>query len=149
MKDVAAKRGHRFVDLYELLGEGDAKARLTENGIHLTEYGYWRAAMAIAKGLGLPDPLTTQGWMVCHSPLDPVIDAGIPDKMRDLAVLKNVQYFNQWRPANEPYIFGFRKQEQSRNRVEMPRFTQPIEKLEEEIWKLAQPAPVTSEPKSN
>jgi lysophospholipase L1-like esterase len=121
MKDVAAKRDHRFVDLYQLLGEGDAKARLTENGIHLTEYGYHRAAAVIAG--------------VEYAPLSPA-----QEKMRQLAIRKNIQYFNQWRPANEPYIFGFRKQEQSRNRVEMPRFTQPIEKLEEEIWKLAQPA---------
>jgi lysophospholipase L1-like esterase len=53
---VAAKRGYSFVDFYELLGDG-AKARsrapLTDNGIHLTAYGYWRAASALESGLGL------------------------------------------------------------------------------------------------
>ena len=70
--------------------------------------------------------------------------------MRELAILKNIQYFNQWRPANEPYIFGFRKHEQSRNRVEMPRFTRPIERLEDEITQLAQPieVPMASQPKT-
>jgi lysophospholipase L1-like esterase len=144
MKDVAIARGHRFVDLYELLGEGDAKSPLTENGIHLNQYGYWRAAQAIAKGLGLSEP--GRGVPVCQSPLEALSkDAAsvAAEKMRELAVLKNIQYFNQWRPANEPYIFGFRKQEQSRNRVEMPRFTPPIEKLEDDITKLAQPVKVS------
>jgi lysophospholipase L1-like esterase len=120
MKEVAKQRGHRFVDLYELQpAEG---SRLTENGIHLTQLGYHRAAAVIA-------------GVEC-TPLSPA-----QEKMRQLAIQKNIQYFNQWRPANEPYIFGFRKAEQSRNRVEMPRFTQPIERLEEEIRKLAQAKP--------
>jgi lysophospholipase L1-like esterase len=149
MKDVATKRGHRFVDMYELLGDGDVKSPLTENGIHLTQYGYWRAARAIAKGLGLNDPVNTNGRIMptCPSPLEPPHDdpaSRVAEKMRRLAILKNIQYFNQWRPANEPYIFGFRKAEQSRNRVEMPRFTRPIEKLEDEITKLAQPVEMKS-----
>jgi lysophospholipase L1-like esterase len=121
MKNVAAKRGHRFIDLYEGLQPEEGR-RLTENGIHLSQDGYHRAAAVIA---GVP-----------YAPLSPA-----QEKMRELAILKNIQYFNQWRPANEPYIFGFRKAEQSRNRVEMPRFTQPIERLEEEIRKLAQAKP--------
>jgi lysophospholipase L1-like esterase len=122
MKDVAAKCGHGFVDLYNL--KPDDHQRLTENGIHLTQHGYHRAAAVIA---GVP-----------YAPLSPT-----HEKMRELAIQKNLQYFNQWRPANEPYIFGFRKHEQSRNRVEMPRFTQPIERLEEDIRKLAQSLPAT------
>ena len=118
MREIAKQRGHGFVDLYDGLGERDAKTPLTENGIHLTEHGYHRAASVIA-------------GVEC-GPLTPA-----QEKMRELVILKDIQYFNQWRPANEPYIFGFRKAEQSRNRVEMPRFTQPIEKLEAEIASLA------------
>jgi lysophospholipase L1-like esterase len=59
LRKVADKRGYPFVDLYELLGDG-ARAKppapLTDNGIHLTAYGYWRAAAALEKGLGLPLP---------------------------------------------------------------------------------------------
>jgi lysophospholipase L1-like esterase len=143
MKDVAAARGHRFIDLYELLGNGDAKTPLTGNGIHLTQYGYWRAAQAIAKGLGLSEPAAN--LPTCKSPLEPPSSdprAVAAEKMRQLAIQKNIQYFNQWRPANETYIFGFRKAEQGRNRVEMPRFTQSIDTLEDEITKLAQPVEV-------
>ena len=123
MKDVARERGHRFVDLSALIGDDCAcetplTPPLTENGIHLTREGYHRAAAAIAG--------------VTFAPLSPALE-----RMRRLAIEKNVQYFNQWRPANETYIFGFRKYEQSRNRLEMPRFTQPIERLEDQISKLA------------
>jgi len=56
LKEVAEKRGYPFVDLYTLVGEdaGNVPAmHLTDNGIHLTAYGYWKAASALEKGLGL------------------------------------------------------------------------------------------------
>lgn len=251
MADIARERGHRFIDLYELLGE-DTRASpsapqsaspfappfapLTENGIHLSAYGYWRVAGVIESALGLPP----RGWdIVINGAINGVIDgtidgtkvtradgvercevaydqqvwtlrvtpstlpppvppggatrqsvsgserritiAGLPqgeyvlsaegkpvasgsheawangveiaggpasrivEQVRDLAIEKNIQYFNQWRPANEPYIFGFRKQEQSRNRVEIPRFDEPIERLEAEITRLSQPVAVIYE----
>jgi hypothetical protein len=121
MADVAAKRGHRFVDLFELLKSEDGTP-LTDNGIHLTQHGYARAAAVIGQALNVSADLASP----------------TAEKVRTLAIQKNFQYFNQWRPANEPYIFGFRKQEQSRNQVELPRFSQPIEQLEEEMRKIAQ-----------
>ncbi len=56
---VAAQRGATVVNLFELLdpkalSEG---APLTDNGLHLTAYGYWRAAPQLERGLGLPDRL--------------------------------------------------------------------------------------------
>jgi hypothetical protein len=121
MADVAAKRGHRFIDLFELLNTQN-ESPLTDNGIHLTQHGYARAAVVIAQALNVPADLSSPA----------------AEKIRALAIQKNIQYFNQWRPANEPYIFGFRKAEQSRNQVELPRFSKPIEQLEEEMRKLAQ-----------
>lgn len=56
---VAAERGAPFVNLFDLLGaklQPPAGAPLTDNGIHLTAYGYWRAGEALAQGLGLPEP---------------------------------------------------------------------------------------------
>ena len=231
LKEIAAKRKHRFIDLYEMLGDGakaDPPAPLTDNGIHLTPYGYWRAAGAIADGLGLPP----QGWRMDLAEMRTVNDRGekVPgveasvdnnqpgktvvrvraplpapppppdaprtalpgykrvlviapppgryvlvdadgrtvasgsadewakgveivddpaartaEKVREIAIFKNLQYFNQWRPANETYIFGFRAYEQGRNAAEMPMFDEPIAKLEAEITKLVQPAEVTYE----
>jgi lysophospholipase L1-like esterase len=50
---AARQRGLAFVDLYELVGAAAQAAPLTDNGIHLTPYGYWRTAAALEKGLGL------------------------------------------------------------------------------------------------
>jgi hypothetical protein len=119
--DVAARRGHRFVDLFALLEHEPNGPALTDNGIHLTSDGYARAAAVIAKSLGFAAN--------SHAPA--------AEPIRLIAVQKNVQYFNQWRPANEPYLFGFRKHEQSRNQVELPRFTKTIEQLEAEMRALA------------
>ena len=56
IRDVAQKRGLAFVDFYKLVGVAAQVAPLTDNGIHLTPYGYWRTAAALEKGLGLPAP---------------------------------------------------------------------------------------------
>jgi lysophospholipase L1-like esterase len=52
IRDVAKKRGHVFVDLYDLLSK--EKLSLTDNGIHLTAYGYWHSAKVLERALGLP-----------------------------------------------------------------------------------------------
>jgi lysophospholipase L1-like esterase len=63
VRDVARKRGHLFVDLYQLLGDGasaEPPAPWTDNGIHLTPWGYWKSAPLLEEGLGLPE----DGWRV-------------------------------------------------------------------------------------
>jgi lysophospholipase L1-like esterase len=59
IRDSATRRGLLFVDLYDLLGDG-AKATpplpLTDNGIHLTSFGYWKSAAVLERGLGLNRP---------------------------------------------------------------------------------------------
>ena len=220
LKQAADERGFWFVDLYELLGDGMKASPaypLTDNGIHLTAYGYWKAAQAIEQGLGFPP----RGWTitldasaakaegkgvevsskrdgkalvvdVAHDLLPeappPPIDAryvvvrpeakrtltvkalpaghwivrqgdavlaaasadewekgielvGGPladqaERLRQAAVLKNMQFFNQWRPANETYIFGFRRNEQGQNAREIPMFEQPIAEREAAMAKL-------------
>lgn len=109
VRDAASGRKILFVDMFDVTGEG-----LTENGVHLSEDGYRHAAQAIAQQLGINDKRANE-------------------RVRALSIQKNIQFFNQYRPANEPYIFGFRKAEQSRNRVELPWFTQSIEWLEKQI----------------
>jgi lysophospholipase L1-like esterase len=62
LRKTAAQRGYRYIDLYDLLGDGaraNPRAPLTDNGIHLTPYGYWRSTAALEHGFGLP-PLTWQ-----------------------------------------------------------------------------------------
>jgi lysophospholipase L1-like esterase len=137
MKDVANQRGHRFVDLYDLTRIDPATPALTANGIHLTQAGYWQAAVAIEFQLGVLQP----GYDVSINEAGEILGAsGRFEKVRQLAIRKNLQFFNQWRPANETYIFGFRQHEQGKNAAEMPQFSKTIEALENEITKAAQSA---------
>jgi hypothetical protein len=82
-----------------------------------------------------------QGIELRSDPDDPAVQR--VEKLRKLLVSKNVQYFNKYRPANETYIFLFRKGEQGRNAVEIPQFDAPIAQLEAEVAKLRKPEPVT------
>lgn len=55
LKNAAQSRAYPFLDLYTLLGDGKQspfKKSFTDNGIHLTSYGYWQAAAVIEKALG-------------------------------------------------------------------------------------------------
>jgi lysophospholipase L1-like esterase len=228
LKQTADERGFWFVNLYELLGDGMKASPaypLTENGIHLSAYGYWKAAQAIDQALGdgprgwtitldagslkaesqsvevgaptqdnnaislpiarnvLPAPppppidaryisvrpetrrvlvvknLREGHWLLRQG--DAILAAGSADewekglalttgpladqaeKLRQVAVLKNMQFFNQWRPANETYIFGFRKNEQGQNAREIPQFERPIAEKEAEMARLRRVAPYT------
>ena len=62
IKKIAKDRGCHYVDLYRRLDRINEdnisklpaiRDRLTDNGVHLTEYGYWRTAPRVARGLGI------------------------------------------------------------------------------------------------
>ena len=60
-----------------------------------------------------------------------------PDDRLRQAVLKKEQLaFNRWRPQNETYLFGFRKQEQGNNGIEIPQFDPLIARADESIFAL-------------
>ena len=61
------------------------------------------------------------------------------EKIRRLSVEKNFFYFHRYRPANWPYIYGFRKHEQGNNAVEIPLFDPLIAGKEAKIAALRQP----------
>ena len=76
--------------------------------------------------------------------------AGGPDfdrieKIRKLAVEKNFFYFHRYRPANWPYIYGFRRHEQGNNAVEIPLFDPLIKEKETAIAALRSPVARTYE----
>lgn len=61
------------------------------------------------------------------------------EQLRHTIVAKNFDFFNFWRPDNDTYIFGYRKHEQGRNAVEIPRFEPLVAAKEAEIAKLRVP----------
>ncbi len=83
---------------------------------------------------------TAEGWAngvtLTHGP-----DFDQAEQLRQAIVAKNRLYFYRWRPANETYLFGFRKQEQGQNAIEIPKFDQLIVEKEKEIARLRVPTP--------
>ena len=63
------------------------------------------------------------------------------EKLRELVIAKNAEYFNFWRPENDTYIFGYRKHEQGQNGVEVPRFAPLVEQKDADIARLRAPVP--------
>jgi lysophospholipase L1-like esterase len=133
IREVAAQRGSRFVDLFNTASPEESVAHLTDDEVHLTAFGYRAMVPALMRGLGL-DP--TKGPEVEQS-----------ERLRAAIVAKNWLYFHRWRPQNETYLFGFRKHEQGQNAVEIPKFDPLVAEAEKEITKLAMPVTHTYEPK--
>ena len=126
IRKLAEDRGHRFVDLFAAMG-GDAfdgkvvEAPLTDNGIHYGDAGYQIIAKHLVEGLGmkLPEGLLTTDKAV--------------EELRGAIIRKNRLFFHRWRPANETYLFLFRKHEQGQNAKEIPMFAPLIAADEERI----------------
>lgn len=53
IKEIASRRNARFIDIFNPLLQKSKQIKLSENGIHLNEYGYYYLANAIETGLGL------------------------------------------------------------------------------------------------
>ncbi|MFZ4763623.1 MAG: SGNH/GDSL hydrolase family protein [Roseimicrobium sp.] len=124
LKEFAIKQGAMFVDTFTLMG-GAAKERpkqpLTDNGLHYTEAGYKIWSTKLAEALGLPKT-----------------DVTTPEAtaLRQAIVKKDFLFFNRWRPANETYLFGFRKHEQGQNAKEMEQFDPIVEAQEKKMAEL-------------
>lgn len=126
VRQLAADRGCRFVDLFAAMG-GDsfdgrvAEAPLTDNGIHYGDAGYRLLARHLVEGLGMKQP---EGLLATDESVE---------ELREAIVRKNRLFFHRWRPANETYLFLFRKHEQGQNAKEIPQFDPLIAADEERI----------------
>ena len=120
--EVATKHGFPFISLFDDLKiQVKEKARhpLTDNGIHLNDTGYQRAAEAIEKSLGFkPSHLGSKHLQ----------------RARQEIIKKNQLFFDRSRPQNMAYLLGFRKAEQGRNAAEIPKFDPLIAQADENIW---------------
>jgi lysophospholipase L1-like esterase len=117
VRRLSDERSLPFVDAMQLAASLPADAApLTTNGLHFSEKGYRRLAALIPPVVG---------GSADGRPVD--------EKLRALIIEKNRLFFHRWRPANETYLFGFRKHEQGRNAAEIPLFDPLIEAKEKEI----------------
>lgn len=126
IRELALKKSLRFIDLFAALG-GDlfkgevANPVLTEDGVHYCEAGHLVIAREIAKGLGYSEVT--------------LLDRNIPayEALRAAIIEKDRLFFHRWRPANETYLFLFRKHEQGNNAKEIPMFDPLIVAQEKKI----------------
>lgn len=113
---VADQRGTLFVDLLGPL----AKADFTTNGLHPNDAGYRLIAAQLAEQLNLPAP--------CIKPTSPKAEA-----LRATIIKKNQLYFHRWRPRNDAFVYGERKDEQKIAQTEPAQFEPFIVKQETRI----------------
>lgn len=129
IRDLAKEKGLGFIDLFGRMGGDDfsgkiSKDPLTDDGIHFGDEGYRLIARQIVEGLG-------------YQNRDEVRDSAQQiARLRGMIVEKNELFFNRWRPANETYLFLFRKHEQGQNAKEIPEFDPLIKAREKQIAEL-------------
>lgn len=91
LRQLAARRGLVFVDLFKPLSQRPADAvPLTRDGLHYTPDALLEVAGVFASALGIPAP----------SPGD--------DALRGAVVEKNRLWFDTWRPMNWAFAYGDR-----------------------------------------
>jgi lysophospholipase L1-like esterase len=126
IRELAKKNNARFVDLFAALG-GDAfdgqvaNPALTEDGVNHGDAGHALVARELVKGLGYPE-----------SPLSQKDNEALA-KLRAAIIEKDRLFFHRWRPANETYLFLFRKHEQGQNAKEIPMFDPLIAEQEKKV----------------
>lgn len=95
-KAIALKGKYRFIDLFAPFGKEN---KYTTNGLHLSSEGYRKAGSIIAKDLAFPRPAIE-------------IDSKKADDIRKAIIRKNTLFFHRWRPRNDAFVYGERKDEQ-------------------------------------
>lgn len=119
---VANEREHSFVDLFTpLLNSNEL---LTENGIHLNRSGYEQVADITAEQLHFPKPKITSAERI--------------ENIRETVVKKNRLYFHRWRPRNDAFVYGERKDEQKIAQTEPEKFEPFVARQAEAIRALLQ-----------
>lgn len=121
--ELANEKQIKSLDLFSAIGHSAAVADppLTENGVHYGEAGYQMISNHWLSGIGLKPEAVSKTDFSKYS------------KLQNLVIEKNRLFFHRWRPANETYLFLFRKHEQGNNAKEIPMFDPLIEEKEKEI----------------
>lgn len=140
IRKLAAERGGVYVPLIRpaatVSGPDGRPEPTSDNGQHLTEWGYWATAGQIQQALApTAKPIELPTPAAAAKPEEGA--AGRTETIRRLIVRKDELFFHRWRPQNVTYLFLFRKHEQGNNAVEIPQFDPLVEQLEAKIHDLA------------
>ena len=122
LQTFAKKRNIHFVDLFGAMGGDTLKKKVstkafTHDGLHFTKHGYRELASQLVLVLGY----------------EAIQSDTLTENLRKGIIEKNRLFFHRWRPANETYLYLFRKHEQGNNAKEIPQFDPIIEEWEKEI----------------
>jgi hypothetical protein len=102
----------------------------SEDGMHLTETGYFFAALAIEAGLGLSGSQPAESAVAMGGRVRLSKEA---DALRQLIIEKDRFFFHRYRPQNDTYLRGFREYEQGNNAIEIPQFDQLVDEKDRQI----------------
>lgn len=140
IEQLAAEKKAPFVRGEWQKAAGIDLAQGTDNGIHLTSRGFRALSESFSAQLGWKTD--AEGW-----------DTETPAQrtLREAILRKNSLFFHRSRPANYTYIFGFRKREQGRNAVEIPKFDPLVDKAEANVIGISagKPSTLPAEPPSD
>ncbi len=116
LRSVAAQMEYPFVDLIRPL----ANAEFTTNGLYANSLGYRLIASQVAQQLKLPSPRIES-------------TSSKAEILRAFIIKKNSLYFHRWRPRNDAFVYGERKDEQKIAQTEPAKFESFIVKQETHI----------------
>lgn len=118
IRDVASEREAGLVDLFASFPRAAGESPLSTDGLQLTPTGYEAAARIFVASS--ERTLPAEGFAALVG-------------VRRLVAAKNELFFHRWRPANETYLFLFRRHEQGNNAVEIPQFDPLVEEAEAKV----------------
>lgn len=134
--EVAWRRNILFVDLFaptrELMNSNPDR-KLTLNGIHLTEYGYWKVSQMMAKSLDL----------VTEAAPPSGVGNAKAESLRRTIYEKNYYFFIRWRGPNAEYIHGERNEMKGAENLleEMAEYDKIVDAYDRKIWAMEKPVP--------
>jgi len=139
LRELAAEKQSPFIQGEWQRTAGINLTQGTDNGVHLNARGYRAFATSFALQLG---------WKTEAARWDD--EDAAQATLRDAILRKNALFFHRSRPANYTYIFGFRRGEQGRNAVEIPKFDPLVDKAEANAVGISagKPSTLPPEPKS-
>jgi len=118
IREVAAALEMPLIDLFSSFPRENANGLLSRDGIQLTQRGYEAAARILVTATG--GSLSSDNFAEFEA-------------VRQRVAEKNALFFHRWRPANETYLFLFRRHEQGNNAVEIPQFDPLVAEAEGRI----------------